>query len=65
MWIFKRRVEEPEPLSRDEFERFVEGRTRYYFKMSVPEFRAALEAGKLDENLAATDIALLLGEAAR
>ena len=62
MWALRKRDREGEPLSRREFERLVEKRTRYYFNMSVPEFRAALREGKLDENLAATDIALLLGE---
>lgn len=65
MRLFNRQAHESEPLSTKEFERLVEKRTRYYFNMSVPEFRAALRAGKLDENLAATDIALLLGESPR
>jgi hypothetical protein len=65
MRFFRRRAQEGEPLSGREFERLVEERTRYYFGMSVPEFREALKTGKLDENLAATDILLLLGEAAR
>jgi hypothetical protein len=65
-FFIKRRVEnEAEPLSPREFERILERRTRYYFDMSVPEFRQAFSSGKLDENLAATDIALLLGEATR
>ncbi len=63
MRFLKRRAQEEEPLSRREFERLVEKRTQYYFNMTVPEFRTALRDGKLDENLAATDIALLLGEA--
>jgi hypothetical protein len=62
MRIFKRRHPEGEPLSEEEFRKLVEKRTRYYFNMSVPEFRVALREGKLDENLAATDIALLLGQ---
>lgn len=64
MRVFKK-PEEGEPLSAKEFQRLVERRTRYYFDMSVPEFRAALHEGRLGENLAATEIALLLGETAR
>jgi hypothetical protein len=65
MRILRRPAQEGEPLSRREFERLVEKRTRYYFGMSVAEFRDALRMGKLDQNLAATDIALLLGERPR
>ena len=65
MRIFKRQPQDGEPLSEKEFRRLVEQRTRHYFDMSVPEFRAALRDGKLDENLAASEIALLLGESPR
>jgi hypothetical protein len=65
MRIFRRKTQEGEPLSEKEFRSLVERRTRDYFGMSVPEFRVALHEGKLDENLAASDIALLLGEGPR
>jgi hypothetical protein len=65
MRFFNRQAHESDPLSVKEFERLVEKRTRFYFDMSVPEFRSALREGKLDQNLAATDIALLLGESPR
>jgi hypothetical protein len=57
-----RRRDASEPLSKREFSKLVEERTRYYFDMSVPQFRAALREGKFQENLAATEIAALLGE---
>ena len=60
-----RKPHEGEPLSGKEFQRLVERRTRYYFNMSVPEFRDALHEGRLREDLAATEIALLLGETTR
>ena len=62
MGIARRRVKVEEPLSRREFQRLVEKRTRYYFDMNVREFRDALHSGKLSDDLAATEIALLLGE---
>ena len=65
MRIFRRRAQEGEPLTRREFERIVAERTRRYFGMTVDEFRSALREGRLDQNLAATDIALLLGEGPR
>jgi hypothetical protein len=65
MRILRRQAQEGEPFSRREFERLIEKRTRYYFGMSVAELRDALRTDKLDQNLAATDIALLLGERPR
>ena len=66
MWKrHERKRASAEPLSEREYWRLVEERTRRYFNMSVSEFRVALHEGRLDQDLAASDIALLLGEGTR
>lgn len=53
--------EESKELTPEEFRALLEERTRYYFGMSLDEFTAALDEGRLDDEPAAMDLAILIG----
>jgi hypothetical protein len=52
-------------LTPEEFRRIVEQRIRDRFDMSLTEFAAAFRAGKLDDDPAAYDLAVVSGASAR
>lgn len=52
---------EPEELNPDEFRALLERRIRRRFRMSVDEFAAAVRAGDFDDDIGATEYAILVG----
>lgn len=56
---------EPKELTAEEFRALLEERCRRYFDMSLEEFLTALDAGELDDQPAAADLAILVGAGPR
>jgi hypothetical protein len=72
-WIMRRSAErwdgedtlQPGTVTPEEFRRIVEERVRDRFHMSLLEFAEAFRAGKLGEDPAALDLAVVSGASAR
>jgi hypothetical protein len=48
-------------VDEEEFRRIMEARVRYYFSMSLDDFKAKMEANDLPPKAAADDLVFLLG----
>ena len=57
--------DQPQQLGRTPFMALLEERTRRYFGLSLEAFIRSFEAGELDDEPAALDIALLVGAGTR
>lgn len=53
--------QEPQELTREEFERLLEERVLRHLGMSLEEFIALLDRGELPDHPAATELAILVG----